>query len=726
MLLPGVSIIPASILLLANGGTAYSASSPYRVTFESLLKANNGVNAKSSPFMGGLTKDGLVSVTNIPSFKETKKALMSHLHSCIMSIEDESSVPTQHFPDGTIRRSFATSTLPDGAGPQPIKSLEDYEALSVRSKSASCGNFKTHLASFRSTVDLATRQFAERLSTEMGTSLPSPLLSTSDAARKGYEDIKQVFDGGEHLEHFHSYQKGGRGEEAEATIEFHTDQGFFIAFTPGLIVTSADEPQELSDGFFIQDSNGQKTAMEFTGEDDLVFMMGDGVNQFINNQLTDEHDRLRATPHALTLSAQKDDSAARVWYGRMALAPKDAKMLNMDSTFGEARQVLKDSISKEGTSTGIGCSSPNMKAVISTSRNLSGDAEEPKCAENEIFCWFRCMAYEDFDVDPAACEGRNLGEKVQCVNPRWQVHPTGEKHGDFYPMCTTNTHETHPVTDYPLIAQQDMEACTDVLWDDFIAPRDHDHRADLTLPNGTDTILQWSVVEDDEGKKKIKARMAFNNVFGWLAVGFANELDERHNGMNGGNVVMAVPSGNYSAVTGFDMTMDGSVNTYHIDPDETSFRHWGFPIESDESKVTDSDYESTDCFTALTFESDQINGQNFNVDGSDEMMWAGNFEDYFSGYHGRLGRSRFTLDWTTGDVALFGQEEGHDHADHDGHGDEDEHADHAAQGGIPTSEDVAAANEDGVSDMSDSSAKSFVGVYATFALATMMQCMYAN
>lgn len=200
---------------------------------------------------------------------------MSHLHACIMSIEDESSVPTQSFPDGTIRRSFATSTLPDG--PQPIKSLEDYEVLSLRSESTSCGHFKSHLASFRATVDLATRQFAERLSTEMGTSLPKPLLSTSNSAGHDYEDIKQVFEGGEHLEHFHSYQKGGRGKEA--TIDFHTDQGFFIAFTPGLIVTSSEEPQALSDGFFIQESDGEKMTMEFTGEDDLVFMMGDGVNQ---------------------------------------------------------------------------------------------------------------------------------------------------------------------------------------------------------------------------------------------------------------------------------------------------------------------------------------------------------------------------------------------------------------------------------------------------------------
>jgi hypothetical protein len=64
------------------------------------------------------------------------------------------------------------------------------------------------------------------------------------------------------------------------TIEFHTDQGFFIAFTPGLIVSPSTEQElKLSDGFYIQNSNGKRMQMEFTRVDDLVFMMGDGVNQ---------------------------------------------------------------------------------------------------------------------------------------------------------------------------------------------------------------------------------------------------------------------------------------------------------------------------------------------------------------------------------------------------------------------------------------------------------------
>lgn len=213
-----------------------------------------------------------------------------------MDIGDDVIVPIQSFEDGTIRRSFATSTLPDkDGGPQPIKTLEEYEALlssGQQPKSKSCQRFRDHLSAFRSAVDLATMRFAERLSAEMGASLSKPILMTHSSNNNNnsadYESIKGVVAAGKHLEHFHSYQKRGVGSSSseEATIDLHTDQGFFIAFTPGLVV-SQQGFIELSNGFYVQDSNGEKRLMEFTEDDDLVFMLGDGVNQFINNKIID-------------------------------------------------------------------------------------------------------------------------------------------------------------------------------------------------------------------------------------------------------------------------------------------------------------------------------------------------------------------------------------------------------------------------------------------------------
>jgi hypothetical protein len=280
MLLPKVSVVPILLVVLARHSSAYPSVSPNRIAYESL-------DGAKSPglLLGRLTRDGVVSVTGIPNFNEVKRALMSHLHDCITSINDGDVVPAEHCRDGTIRRSFAASS--DGAGPRPIKSLEDFVAALPPSESGSCGLFRDRLTSFRSAVDRVTGKFAERLSAEMGASLPAPLLYTRDPAGRDYVDIAAIVAGGVHLEHFHSYQKeGGRatmGAVADGildgeTIKFHTDQGFFIAFTPGLIV-SPGGGLELSDGFYVQVASGEKMSMEFTVEDDLVFMMGDGVNQ---------------------------------------------------------------------------------------------------------------------------------------------------------------------------------------------------------------------------------------------------------------------------------------------------------------------------------------------------------------------------------------------------------------------------------------------------------------
>ena len=281
-----------SKVLAVQGLVAFVHSeSPSRISFNSLL---NGVSdtttSSNSILLDSLTSDGIVSITNIPSFQQTKIALMSNLHACMMSVNDGDDVPTQLLDDGTIRRSFATSTLPNGVGPQSIKTLDEYEQTlrgSNSKLSTSCQHFNDHLASFRSTVDLVTMKFAERLSVEMGTSLPKPLLSSSSNDGHGsYDNIKEIVEGGTQLEHFHSYQKqeeGNKkngGEDETTTIDFHTDQGFFIAFTPGLkIYSDTSQNIELSDGFYIQDSNGDKLLMEFTSDDDLVFMLGDGVNQ---------------------------------------------------------------------------------------------------------------------------------------------------------------------------------------------------------------------------------------------------------------------------------------------------------------------------------------------------------------------------------------------------------------------------------------------------------------
>jgi len=445
--------------------------------------------------------------------------------------------------------------------------------------------------------------------------------------------------------------------------------------------------------------------------DDLVFMLGDGVNQYINNRMIDEGRRrkLRATPHAVSLKYH-DESIARVWYGRMVLPPNDALVV-LDTTdeenavqttltYGDVRRRLVETHSSSSTEesvlpAGLGCSSPTMRALAA-----GGLHDEPStCEKGSLFCWARCMELADYNITEEMCEEQNLD--LKCINPRGQ-YQTGERHGDFWPACSNTTKELTP---YPEIPQRDEESCNSTeLFDSFVAGVDdnnvtYDHSFDLTNEKNNGVVFQWSVVNEDEGI--IRGRLVFGDVFGWLAFGFAYE-GGKHNGMNDGNILMAIPGGDYTPAYGLvvpGLTAPGSdeisvevakskrsaeltgvatnppgssVAEYHINPDGSSFRHWSEPTGSlDGTENQKADVVVTDCFTALSFVTNSIDGKSFNVSGVDDMMWGGNSKDYHMGYHGRGNRARFYVNWLTGDAWYWvkPEAEGHD----DGHGHEGSH-----------------------------------------------------
>lgn len=144
-------------------------------------------------------------------------------------------------------------------------------------------------------------------------------------------------------------------------------------------------------------------------------MLGDGVDQFINNKLPDAPSKLRSVPHAMVMpSPVSPGQVWRAWYGRMFLAPSDAVDEQSGLTYGEVRQrMIEDSVGGSG-GTGVGCS-----------RRLL--AEDPGCAGNQMWCWHRCMNYTA-EASPEVCESENL--LLQCASQRDQIWRIGiDGHG---------------------------------------------------------------------------------------------------------------------------------------------------------------------------------------------------------------------------------------------------------------------------------------------------------
>ena len=203
-------------------------------------------------------------------------------------------------------------------------------------------------------------------------------------------------------------------------------------------------------------------------------------------------------------------------------------------------------------------------------------------------------------------------------------------------------------------------------------------------------------------------------------MGFANKLDTIHNGMNGGKILLMVPGGNYSAVTGLDLSVGSNIGAYVIDDKDSAFRHW---VDTG-SAADGASHEHTDCFTALTFESDHISGQKFNLEeGSDEIIWAGNSNDYYVGYHSSESRARLTVNWLTGNVDFFiskppAWQTTADDTDTDTLGDDTTAGDGSSSDDKGT--DVVANDQLGDAAIADDSSSSYAVVSASVGLTVMI------
>ena len=473
-------------LLIASvdaGGNFFHAQS---IPYEALMTCDPSMR---SSFENALTTSGIISIQGIPGMKHKDDAMVSLPGCAIMS----KAAKEHTFPDGTRRLTLATHSVPGGV-----------QTMDHKTSAEACESFNQASKPFRLTVASVTQAFADCMAASFDLEGDEPLLTTED--HYPFHTIANVVENGEHLEHFHSYLK--LEESEEETIEMHTDQGLFLAFTPGRIIKNQkDSTSELTSGFFVQQQGGIIAEVEFGEEDDLVFLLGDGVNQYINDRLSK---KLYAVPHALRMAPQ---SESRVWYGRMVLPPADAlHPAHGKLTFGDLRQSMIDAaINQREDKLGLGCSGSMIP------RDLSATT----CEGNTIYCWHRCMNATEYGVSSEICANQDL--ELSCINPRLQIW-AGVNHGDFYPACADPAvqeieTEIPALDEYP----RPEDKCTDEYFNAFASDTGYNHSFDL---EGNATFM-WNI---EDGA--VNGRLVYDGLFGWIAFGFANVGGEK-NGMHG-------------------------------------------------------------------------------------------------------------------------------------------------------------------------------------------------
>ena len=263
LLLLSLSLANAGAGADAAGGPAFA---PHRVSLHDLL----ATSADADVGLAAALRDvGLVAVRDVPGYAAGRASALAALAACVRASSSSSSAaaaPVVHaFADGTVRTTFATRTVPGPGGAQPLLPPSDAGAVAP----PACRDLAAAGDRLRAAVDGATRAFAARVAALLeGGASSSPLLETP-GGRHAFDTFADAAAGGEHLEHFHAYARpeGQEEEEERTTLDWHTDQGLFIAFTPAL---SSSEGAE--DGFYVALADGTRVPVAFH-PDDLVFMV---------------------------------------------------------------------------------------------------------------------------------------------------------------------------------------------------------------------------------------------------------------------------------------------------------------------------------------------------------------------------------------------------------------------------------------------------------------------
>ena len=352
-------------------------------------------------------------------------------------------------PDGAERRTLATATIgfPSGGGGE-----EEEEGgggtLGLPSwVDDACGGdagLRDSLEDLRDAVSGVVDLFVAKLDAEAGKGEEEEARREGGGKRSrgGGRRYRRMLEGANHLEHFHVYSKGGEGPSSSknhpdvdvdvddggggvASLDYHTDAGFFLAFVPALDCTSMTSDVS---SFFLRDFDGPVSF----GDDEVIVMMGAGAQYWLDDDdLHDDGRRFVAASHALRLGR----GSRRAWYGKMHLLPaslqgggggasssspfrlEDYDAHVPSSPLDGCGTRIEDAINPSAISgrqrrqSSISSSSSN-----SSSRRRLQHVNSPANCNNvtNFFCWYQCVGIPD----AADAEGYvQDGYSLYCLDP---------------------------------------------------------------------------------------------------------------------------------------------------------------------------------------------------------------------------------------------------------------------------------------------------------------------
>jgi hypothetical protein len=299
-----------------------------------------------------LTNLGVLQIVGIPKYDSARKVSLENLANCM---KGSKTAHKSTMEDGSIRLSMGASSV--------FKDIRSTQELFSESGFGSPEMCVINSVGLREAVDLGVQQLLSSLDQLVSNEIRRPLSESENSSNRLVEYVmdphysfSDILKEGNHLEHFHTYHQGsGDKKEAsttnfdrsadDATIDFHTDGGLFIAMTTGRYNTDEDNPKKVQlpsspiaettvnkligsnpentitddevkqrqrRGLYIQLPNG-RIAKAVLSDDALVIMVGEAGARWLAPVLGSP---LRSVPHALYagLAQTGDAGATRAWY----------------------------------------------------------------------------------------------------------------------------------------------------------------------------------------------------------------------------------------------------------------------------------------------------------------------------------------------------------------------------------------------------------------------------
>jgi len=372
---------------------------PARLSFAELMNDGDS-SSSSSSLLKVLQEVGMVSITHIPQFP--KHQALNAIPGCI---QESQATVSEMYADGTVRRSLGTQWT----GVDAHDESGHVTMMNHGSDAQDCQVLEDQLATLRTTASTIAKAFAQVLVQSLHLE-GTPLLLDHQDPTKTFS-LVDIINQGDHIEHFHAYESSSSStfEESSSarTIEWHVDQGLFLIFTPGMI------QNEATDGFWVRLADGSERMVEFdASQDDMVILLGDGVDQYVNAKLLGEKNAarpLRAVPHALTMPSATIEHP-RVWYGRMVLPPPSAQHpLYEDLSYGALKEAMAAPQDAGDAALSLGCSS-TMRVLAG--HEAGNETDDDGCGDGEFPCWHRCMNITEGET---ATDCENQGLELLCV-----------------------------------------------------------------------------------------------------------------------------------------------------------------------------------------------------------------------------------------------------------------------------------------------------------------------